>query len=224
MIWFKGWLELFQVYRCIQGGSSPQAKVQRAARIGPSAHHSCTEWEIRWATHWERWGWSWNRISLCSSSNESETITEALFHIIPLGICYSSLWTLGLLHVCGKVKDKMNKMSFAGFSLKENCLRLAFSWRNSSVVFFYTKSYSVFACEMVSYCRESMMMLQRNMNKNGKTFNLLKSRNCFENEVKAAHCILLQINVKCTLGHGRNKQDTERENTLENHNAAVNRE
>lgn len=139
MIWFKGWL--FQAYWCIQWGSSAQAKVQRAARIGPSAHHSCTEWEIWWATHWERWGWSWNRISLCSSSYESENITEALFHTIPLGISYSSLWTLGLLHVCGKEKGKMRKMAFAGFLLKENCLRLPFSWRNSSVAFFCTKSY-----------------------------------------------------------------------------------
>lgn len=138
MIWFKGCLELFQVYWCIQWGGSPQATVQRAARIGPSAHHSCTEWEIWRATHWERWGWAWNRISLCRSSNESENIPEALFHTIPLGICYSSLWTLGLLRVCRKVKDKIKKMAFVGFLLKENCLRLLFFWRNSNIgVFLY---------------------------------------------------------------------------------------
>lgn len=208
MIWFKGWLELFQVYRCIQWGTSPQAKVQRAARIGPSAHSSCTEWEIWRATHWERWGWSWNRISLCSSTNESENIAEALFHTIPLGICYSSLWTLGLLCACRKVKDKIKKMAFVGFSLKENCLRCLFSWRNSSMVF---SLYQILLLSLLvkwCYCRESMMMLQSNMKKSGIRLNLLKSRNCFENKGKAVHCILLQINVKCTLGDGRNKQDT----------------
>lgn len=207
MIWFKGWLELFQVYRCIQWGTSPQAKVQRAARIGPSAHSSCTEWEIWWATHWERWGWSWNRISLCSSTNERENITEALFHTIPLGICYSSLWTLGLLCACRKVNDKIKKMAFVGFSLKENCLRLLFSWRNSSVVFSLYQTLLLSLLVKWCYCRESMMMLQRNMKKSGIRLNLLKSRNCFENKGKAVHCILLQINVKCTLGDGRNKQD-----------------
>lgn len=52
------------------------------------------------------------------------------------------------------------------------------------------------------------MLLPRNMNKSGERLNLLRSRNWFENEVKAVHCILLQINLKCTLGETRNEQDT----------------
>lgn len=53
-----------------------------------------------------------------------------------------------------------------------------------------------------------MMLVPENMKKSRKRLNLLKSRDCFDNEVKAVHCILLQINVKCTLGERRNKQDT----------------
>lgn len=52
------------------------------------------------------------------------------------------------------------------------------------------------------------MLLPRNMKKNEKRLNLLKSRNWFENKVKAVRCILLQINEKRTLGERRNKQDT----------------
>lgn len=55
-----------------------------------------------------------------------------------------------------------------------------------------------------------MMLLPRNMKKNGKRLNLLKSRNWFENEVKAVHCILLQINEKCTLGKRRTQGQTEK--------------
>lgn len=52
------------------------------------------------------------------------------------------------------------------------------------------------------------MLLPRNMNKSEERFNLLRSRNWLENEVKAVHCILLQINLKCTPGERRNEQDT----------------